>query len=210
VDITVASILYVGFVVIFYFYRHLYRLVDKCVRSFNLSSLALSIKMEFRGAGVAPPRSFNYVASLGRLHAALPDYLAALVDEIGLIPPPAPLLYMLVPPYGFTRDRYSTSLVHMHLGGEGVPFSAAEVTADGNCLFYSASLLITGKHSECLFIYVLCTVYIVYSVLCTVYCTLYTVHSTHDVKTSCVKQHDFTLNSMTSHVKQHDVMCSTT
>jgi hypothetical protein len=102
--------------------------------------------MQFPGESCVAPRAFNYTAALGRLHRAIPDYYSTLIDEIGLIPPAGASLFNLSSPSGFIRDRYSTSLVHRHLRGEGVPFSAGEVTADGNCLFNSVSLLINGKH----------------------------------------------------------------
>lgn len=90
---------------------------------------------------------FNYVACLSRLKAAMPVKKRALVREVSQIPAADPSMYGLVSTSraDFRRDRYSTSLVHQHMHLVSAPFTAAQVTGDGSCLFHSASLLISGE-----------------------------------------------------------------
>src|SRR5271155_5528455 len=90
---------------------------------------------------------YNYVEGLKRLHEALPNYAAAVAEEIQRIPPASPKLFSLANTCDgrMMPDRFSTSLVHRYLGAHGSPFTAATTTADGSCLFHAASILIAGN-----------------------------------------------------------------
>ena len=113
--------------------------------------------MEFVGNKGSVPNIGNalsryYVVALRRVQSALESYneetiMNVVHDEIARAPPVASTLFTLLrnQPGVYARDRYSTSLVHRYLGFEASPFTAALSTADGSCLFNSASLRITGR-----------------------------------------------------------------
>ena len=93
------------------------------------------------------PAPYNYLAGLQPLKLSLPNYSVTVTEQSKQIPPAAASLFTLVETCDgrLKNDRYSTSLLHRYMGIHGAPYTAAITTADGSCLFHSASLLICGK-----------------------------------------------------------------
>lgn len=102
-----------------------------------------------RSVCLLPDESYNYAAALQRLVRALdsPEDLLAKAFRVELfnMPTASDTLFRMSA-VSLRRDAYSTSMLQ-HCAGVPLGYFAACASANGSCLFNSASLLISGQES---------------------------------------------------------------